>query len=47
MYADDVIFLADSHAKAQMGLDVLRRWWATWGMKVNVKKFQVVHHRNP
>ena len=47
MYADDVILLAKNHAKAQEGLDVLSRWCATWGMKVNIKKSQVVHHRNP
>ena len=47
MYADDVVLIADSHSKAQQGLDIMSHWCTAWGMKVNIKKSQVVHHRNP
>ncbi len=47
MYADDIILLADTHERAQHGLDILSDWCTTWGMKVNIKKTQVVHQRNP
>ena len=47
MYADDIILLSDSYDKAQQSLNVLSDWCTAWGMKVNIKKSQVVHHRNP
>ena len=46
MYADDVVLLSGSAEDAQTQLDLMTRWCATWGMKPNIKKSQVVHHRN-
>ena len=47
MYADDIVILTNTVEEAQRGLDILGQWCTTWGMKVNIKKSQVVHHRNP
>ncbi len=41
------ILITDSHSKAQQGLDIMSQWSMAWGMKVKIKKSQVVHHRNP
>ena len=47
MYADDVVLLSDNHSNAQLQLDIMTKWCSTWGMFPNIKKSQVVHHRNP
>ena len=46
MYADDVVILANSHTEAQEQLDLMTKWCSTWGMIPNIKKSQVLHHRN-
>ncbi len=46
MYADDIVVLADSHEKVQHEMDILSSWCLRWGMKANIKKSQVIHHRN-
>ncbi len=47
VYADHVMLISGSHSKAQEGLDIMSRWCTAWGMKVNIKMSQAVHHRNP
>ncbi len=47
MYADDVVILTNNHAEAQKGLDIMTNWCQKWHMKVNIKKSQTIHHRNP
>ena len=46
MYADDIVILDSSPERLQAQMDILSSWCLWWGMKVNIKKSQVVHHRN-
>ncbi len=46
MCADDLAILSDSPENAQELLDVMTKWCNTWGMISNIRKSQVVHHRN-
>ena len=45
MYADDIVVLSQSREDAQCQMDILSDWCLRWGMKANIKKSQVVHHR--
>ena len=45
MYANDIILLGSNCDRAQDDLNILSDLCMTWGMKVNIKKSQVVHHR--
>ena len=45
MYADDLVFLAESESDLQMMLDTLNEWCITWGMNVNEQKTKVMHFR--
>ncbi len=47
MYADDIVILGETHSNTQDLLDILSAWCFRWGMKANIKKSQVIHHRNP
>ena len=47
MYADDIVILTNNLQDAQYQMDIVSRWCERWGMKANIKKSQVVHHRNP
>ncbi len=46
MYAGDIVILGESLHQTQTLLDILSRWCFRWGMKANIRKSQVVHHRN-
>ena len=46
MYADDIVILDSSPERIQAQMDIQSNWCLGWGMKVNIKKSQVVHHRN-
>ena len=47
MYADDIVLISTNEAGAQAQLDVMSKWCDTWAMKINAKKSQVIHARNP
>ncbi len=46
MYADDIVISGETLDHTQTLLDILSRWCFWWGMNANIKKSQVVHHRN-
>ena len=45
LYADDLVFLAESEEGLQRLLDAVSTWYNTWGVKVNSNKSKVVHFR--
>ena len=47
MYADDIVLISTNEAGAQAQLDVMSEWCSTWAMKINAKKSQIIHVRNP
>ena len=47
MYADDIALISSSVEGAQKQLDVMASWCAAWDMKINAKKSEILHIRNP
>jgi hypothetical protein len=45
LYADDIVFLAETEADLQRLLSILHKWSETWNMSVNVDKTKVVHFK--
>ena len=45
MYADDVVFLAETEENLQIMLDTLDNWIKQWGISINNKKSNFVHFR--
>ena len=46
MYAEDIIILGGMFNDTQTLPEILNSWCFQWGMKANIKKSHVVHHRN-
>ncbi len=47
MYADDIVLISTNEDGAQKQLDVMSNWCKKWAMRVNAKKSQIIHVRNP
>ncbi len=47
MYADDIVLISKDEQGAQAQLDIMTKWCSTWSMKINAKKSQIIHVRNP
>ncbi len=47
MYADDIVLISTNEQGAQAQLDVMTNWCSRWSMKINAKKSQIIHVRNP
>ena len=47
LYADDIALIAESEENLQDMLDLLGAWCQEWGLKVNPKKSEIIHFRNP
>ena len=45
MYANDIALISEIPDGLQKQLVALHKWCADWRMKINVKKWQVVHYR--
>ena len=46
MYADDIVFLAETEDDLQLMLNVLSEWCKSWEVTVNLKKSQIMHFRS-
>ncbi len=46
MYADDIVVLGNNYDDTQHQMDILSNRCLRWGMKANIKKSQVIHHRS-
>ena len=47
IYADDIALIAESEENMQDMQDLLGDWCQEWGLKVNPKKSEIIHFRNP
>ena len=47
MYADDIALISSSVEGAQRQLDIMGEWCSKWDMKINAKKSEILHIRNP
>ncbi len=44
-YADDLVFVAESHQDLQSLIDILKTWCYKWRLSVNIDKTKIMHFR--
>ncbi len=44
-YADDLVFVAESHKDLQSLIDILQSWCYKWMLSVNIDKTKIMHFR--